>query len=611
MTNNKPNIAALIFFVIIFLSLTIQLFAVNDSEKNNIKSLNNIINDYEAEFYNTGKIDSSDFFICSQIYTQLIELYISLGNQYSEELFFQLAFAYLEKLKNLRLFDLFAENITTDSTGLKILKRNFHITSDYFRFKNELLFNQSDSDNIFIKIKKSKELSNRILDSVKISDSKLSFFLLMQKPADILYLQTECLSPNEAIVDYWIQRNKIIVFIVTPDTFIVNNWQFSAKKTEQQIIELTSMFYRNQNVLDLKFNHKLSYQLYQNLFQPIEKYFKHGQIIILIPDNFLNNFPFGLLVSDTSEIDTLKDNVLYKNCKEFDYLIHTFNYNYSLAAIYADVLKNDSKKKLGRKLLTMSEPVIKNNDKINNDETGYNLADDNSNYSADEIKRVSRLLWRHDNLKGSEVTKNYFFEKGRNYRWIYLALPGVLNNLAPLSSGILFSSDDKNEHANKIWFDCSEAMKSTLRTDMLTLSSCKLNPCFSKNNKGIVAFPQSFLFAGVRSVVHSQWSINSISTSQFMSKFYWELKYKRQTNAKALQEAKIASMHDTFKYADMEISRAHPYFWAGFRLIGSVKVVSPSNAPIPPWGVVIIVYIILITGAWIITKKTVIKDASL
>jgi len=139
---------------------------------------------------------------------------------------------------------------------------------------------------------------------------------------------------------------------------------------------------------------------------------------------------------------------------------------------------------------------------------------------------------------------------------------------------------------------------------MITMSSLKLVPPLSEQNDGIVTLPQSFIFSGIKSVVFSLWEINSISNSQFMSKFYWELKYKRQTNVRALQEAKLASMKDTIKFSELKISRAHPFFWAGFRLIGYPRVTSPSNAPIPPWGIVLIVYFIVIVIGLTIARKT-------
>ena len=139
---------------------------------------------------------------------------------------------------------------------------------------------------------------------------------------------------------------------------------------------------------------------------------------------------------------------------------------------------------------------------------------------------------------------------------------------------------------------------------MITLSNIKLSSPLAENYDGIIALPQSLILSGIKSVVFSLWEINNISTSQFMSKFYWELKYKRQSNVNALREAKLASMKDTIKFDKQKISRAHPYFWATFRLVGNPKIRPPSPTRLPTWGVIIIVYVCVIVGSLYITRKT-------
>ena len=154
------------------------------------------------------------------------------------------------------------------------------------------------------------------------------------------------------------------------------------------------------------------------------------------------------------------------------------------------------------------------------------------------------------------------------------------------------------------WLSAHESIQFNLAADLLSLSATKLRSFDSDKNPGVIALPQAFLCSGVKSVLYSLWRINSISTSQFMSKFYWELKYKRQTNVQALQEAKVASMKDTFIFNRKQISRAHPYFWATFQLIGNPKIRPPSPNKIQPWGVIIIVYLCVIVGTLYITRKT-------
>jgi CHAT domain-containing protein len=183
-------------------------------------------------------------------------------------------------------------------------------------------------------------------------------------------------------------------------------------------------------------------------------------------------------------------------------------------------------------------------------------------------------------------------------------LPGIFDNSAPLNSRILFSQENNDSSHLAGWLAAYEAMHAILSTDLLTLSASEVLEYNTEGNRGVVVLPQAFFFSGVRSILFSLWRINSISTSQFMSKFYWELKYKRQTNVQALQEAKIASLKDTFTFEGKKISRAHPYFWATFQLVGNPKIRPPSPTKLPPWAVVLIVYLCVISVALYITRRT-------
>ena len=72
----------------------------------------------------------------------------------------------------------------------------------------------------------------------------------------------------------------------------------------------------------------------------------------------------------------------------------------------------------------------------------------------------------------------------------------------------------------------------------------------------------AFFVAGTRSMVVSQWRVNSESTSQLMKNFYQAL--AQQPNggkSEALRNASIRLLKDA-RYR-------HPFYWAGFVLVGT------------------------------------------
>jgi len=532
------------------------------------------VQDFEMNFYNSDIADSVNLKEGMKYFDQLIESYTLLDLQYPDSNFADKAFMYLEKKKNLNVLTLF-----------KISDKTF---SNY----------KGNNSNVFENLK----------DSTRVSETDRNLFSFMQQPVAISDLQNNFLNDHDAILDFWIKDNKICVFILTEDSLKIVRWDIPIDQIKIKINALISPFYGKIDLFRLEFNSQISYQLYQYLFQPLEQHIQLCKVIYVIADDFLIGFPFELLVTDTTINKKYHHDIYYHGYRYLNYLIkkYAISYNYSTATFALVKGLDRTTKKLGRRLLTMSEPIIPQN--LN--ELLYQMGTFSTNdlfisdYSHDEIKRVSRLLFRHDILKKEAVIKKYLFVNGYTYRWLYFALPGILDNLNPLNSGLLFSTDKNDTLYTSNWLSVNEAMKLNLAADLLSLSASQLRSFHTDGNPGVIALPQSFLLSGVKSVLFSLWRINSISTSQFMSKFYWELKYKRQTNAQALQEAKVASMKDTFIFNRKQISRAHPYFWATFQLIGNPKIRPPSPTKIQPWGIIIIVYVCVVAVSLYITRKT-------
>ncbi len=540
-----------------------------------INELADKVNHFESLFYDTAKIDMTYLPEILGIFDQLIELYTSLASQYPDSNFDVKSFIYLEKKKNLKILSL----LNNDFSETKMLDEN-----------------------------KNRSIINLLNDSTEVSIFGRKLFSLMKQPVDISDLQKNYLDDNEAIVDFWIKDNKILVFIITRDSLQTVQWNCPIDQVKMKINLLLSPFYNNTGLLPLEFESQISYQLYQLLFQPLEKHTQIYKIIYIIPDDFLIGFPFELLVRDLNVTKKQNNNIHFQNYSYLDFLIkkYAISYNYSTAILASGKDLDRTTKKLGRRLLTLSEPILpQKTDEILKPLSNLSPQPlETTDYTAEEIKRVSRLLFRHDNLKKDQVTKAFLFEKGRRYRWLYFALPGLLDNSNPLNSGLLFTRQSGDTSGLTDWLNPNEITQMKLAADLLTLSDCQVQPFSADGNPGVIALPQSFLFSGVKSALFSLWQVNSISTSQFMSKFYWELKYKRQTNVRALQEAKIASLKDTFIFEDKKISRAHPYFWATFQLIGNPKIRPPSPTKLPPWGVIVIVYVCVIAGTLYIFKKT-------
>lgn len=610
---NRNLVSRGIMIIVIYLSL-IFVFPLSGVEIKNIEKIKNLeqkIHRFENNFFQRHYAIHEDF---SQVYIDLDSLigeYIGLSENLKDSRFLEMAYAYLEKQKNLKILELFSQSENSDSTNLpfpNVLRQNYKLCQKVEMIKSTLVFSEVVNDsleNLWSEIQTSMA---DLFDSVAVNEPGALFFVQMMCPLDVTAIRKNNIGRQEVLLNYWMNDDQLYVFIVSPEMFVVNHWPLHTEELQNQVFELTAPFYQQQDLLDLKFDYLLANQLYLKLIEPIAGFVNQYNTLIISPDKNLIGFPFEVLVVDTAHTKKSHKNILYEQFRHMHFLIndHSVCYNYSTAALNPELILMRSRAGLKRRLLTMNKPILPNKNKLISNDRHTDLLNSISptQYSAEEIKRVSRLLWRHHNLKGEQTTKNYLFENGSDYRWLYLALPGILNNTTPLFSGLFFSKSDPAAGVANQFLSAGEILSCNLRADMLTLSACKFDTAFKNHNSAAIVLPQAFLFAGVRSVVLSQWIVNSLSTSHFMSKFYWELKYKRQLNAVALREAKMNSLKETFKYLGEEISTAQPYFWAGFTLTGNPRVRPPSTSKIPPWGVVIIVYVLVIIFTIIIGRKT-------
>jgi len=531
--------------------------------------------------------------ICSSLSVvyanQNIEDLLAIYKAKPQQRNFDLVYKELVLQKNKALYVLLSSRLPPDS--LKTL-------NSFIQQYNFLLSCQQKNDD-------SVALYCQKLDSVKqyltIHHPQYMYFLLAQSSVNVKDIQEHYLHEKEAVIDFFVNVDKMHVVVITGDTCKIITIDSDIQSLSKKLISLIEPMYASYDPLNLTFDIQLAFSLYNTLVAPVLPYFQNIHSLIIIPDDILLGFPFECLVSQVNTSRHKKQNIRYAEFAEVDFMIKRFaiSYNYFIQALNPEIQALRSTKNLGRKLLTMSELVglSETADKTN---SGWNMH--SPFYGRDEVHRVSRWLWRHENLRGKDASADYLKNNCYDFRWIYLAIPCLLNNHDLKSSRLIFSKIEKSAD-NELTIP--EILNCKIRADLITLSSSEARPVQTIPKIGVIGIPQSFLIAGVHSVLFSLWRINDFTSSIFMSKFYWELKYKRQTNSLALQEAKFSSIKDTFHYDNIEISRAHPYFWAPYILIGNANIRPPTFSTIPPRMVILIVYVVVIIFSFIIIRKTV------
>ncbi|HXQ72867.1 MAG TPA: CHAT domain-containing protein, partial [Pyrinomonadaceae bacterium] len=144
------------------------------------------------------------------------------------------------------------------------------------------------------------------------------------------------------------------------------------------------------------------------------------------------------------------------------------------------------------------------------------------------------------------------------------ATHGVLDNRDPMNSYLVLTQTE-DETENDGLLHAREIIDMNLDADLAVLSACETANGRISPGEGVIGVSWAFLVAGARSVVVSQWRVNSASTSQFMKNFYQAMIRENESNSRskshALKEASLRLVQDR-RYR-------HPFYWAGFVLVSS------------------------------------------
>jgi CHAT domain-containing protein len=156
-----------------------------------------------------------------------------------------------------------------------------------------------------------------------------------------------------------------------------------------------------------------------------------------------------------------------------------------------------------------------------------------------------------------------FKARAPGFSVIHLATHGVIDNRNPLFSHLLLTKSEGDPDDDGL-LEAREIMNMKLDADLAVLSGCETANGKIAPGEGVIGMTWAFFIAGTRSVLVSQWKVNSASTSQLMANFYQALAVRNQPGdekAKALRAGALRLMKGT--------GTRHPFFWAGFVLVGA------------------------------------------
>ena len=283
-------------------------------------------------------------------------------------------------------------------------------------------------------------------------------------------------------------------------------------------------------------------ELYLRLIAPAAKQIEHASTICIIPDSFLWNLPFQALITP-SEHFLIEDHPVY--------------YVPSLRVLLAMNREKAERDKAGSSLIAFGNPIIDKDEQRNADLCPLPEAEQEVSSIAKSFAAKSSKVFI-----GRDATEKTFKALAPTYSIIHLATHGVIDNRQPLYSHLLLARTD-GDPENDGRVEARQIMDMNLRADLAVLSACETANGKIGPGEGVIGLSWAFFIAGARSLLVSQWRVNSASTSQLMTDFYAQISHgaESRTRAEAMRTATLQLMKHT--------ENRHPFYWASFVLLGT------------------------------------------
>ena len=288
--------------------------------------------------------------------------------------------------------------------------------------------------------------------------------------------------------------------------------------------------------------------LYDLLLKPAEQQLRGKTSICIVPDAVLWDLPFQALVP-----------------RDGQYLVQDYAISYAPSLT---VLREMSAKKqaegMSKSLLAFGNPTMPG-DIAANIKTTYRGEVLGPLPDAEVEVGALKNIWGLSSsriLIGPTASKAVFRSEAAKYNIIHLATHGILDDASPMYSRLVMARAG-NDPSDDGLLEARDIMRLDLRADLVVLSACQTARGRVGAGEGMVGMSWAFFVAGVPSMVASQWKVDSASTAKLMIDFHKRLKeqsIRSQTKSGALQQASLTVMKDP-RYR-------HPYFWAGFVVMG-------------------------------------------
>ena len=375
-------------------------------------------------------------------------------------------------------------------------------------------------------------------------------------------LQKQTLDADQTLVEYFVGKKNIFVFIISKDLFKVEKidkdfpLEFWVEELRKKITEFQFPFNLNNDYHETLVEY--SQALYHSLISPVEKYFKER--ITIIPGGVLAEIPFECFIKHTAS-----DNTKYK---DHTYLLHDYAISYCYSGTLMDEMVSNRKSNSNHNTLAFA-PSFSTFGQSGNLRDLLLLP---LQFNTPEVDEIASIMGAKSVI-GKEATEDYFLTQAPKYSILHFATHAKADNTDGDYSFLAFS-EVFDTLENELLY-VKDIYNLQLQSEMITLSACQTGIGENRKGEGIISLSRSFSFAGTGNINTSLWNVSDAKTSKLM-KFFYQNIADGHTKDQAMRKAK-----QKFIESYSNNMQVHPFFWTAMISIGDMRSVSIPWRPGP------------------------------
>ncbi|MEL6557526.1 MAG: CHAT domain-containing protein [Bacteroidota bacterium] len=519
--------------------------------------------------------------LVSDLFESAIEVNEKLFRQTGEKKYVSKVFEYTELYKSNQLLEALQRNLIIKnskiSESLLISLRSLNQQVSYL--KNEIR-------------KLSQKSALNSVDSLLNSDYKeLLLFSEEQNRRLMVYLESnynnyydanygkqfvelpkvqQKLKAGEGLITYFQGSNSLFSLLITSDTAVLDK---STPLATNEILSFRNSLLPDSTSLQADDSYRFfvnrGKRLYDRLLKTLfERVSEESEIrkLYIVPDKSLNFLPFEQLLTEDTE-------GIAADYGALPYLIKSYQVSYGASA--SVLFRPQSDEVLpdySGKLLAFAPTYSSNADQAIQIKDGLSAL----RYNQQEAESIMTYFTGRV-LAGKTATEKYFYQQVNNYDIFHFAMHGLVDLKEPQFSRLAFA-EDQTDSVNDRYLHNFEIYNMDIPAQLVVLSACNTGIGQLIDGEGVMSMSRAFTYAGVQSVVMTQWPAEDQSSSEIMKSFY---QYLASGHAKdeSLRLAKLDYLSNAHPF------KKNPFYWNNFIVTGQVQALQIKNSHSYLWWI--------------------------